>query len=88
MGPAGTQLLARSPGRHSVCGTAVPMWMNGAHPTAADGEVSRQVCTYWSGNPCWRETTIQVKACPAGFYVYKLPRAPHCNLAYCGDRGP
>ncbi|XP_066283357.1 uncharacterized protein [Branchiostoma lanceolatum] len=86
MGPAGTQLLARNPGRNDVCGTAVPMWMNGTHPTAADGEVSRQVCGYWgSSNPCRWETSIQVKACPAGHYVYKLPRPPGCNLAYCGD---
>ncbi|CAH1247198.1 DMBT1 [Branchiostoma lanceolatum] len=89
MGPAGTQLLARSPGRHLVCGTHVPMWMDGTHPTAADGEVSRQVCAYWgSSNPCRYPATIHVKACRAGYYVYKLPRAPACNLAYCGYRDP
>ncbi|XP_066283358.1 uncharacterized protein [Branchiostoma lanceolatum] len=85
MGPAGTQLLARSPGRSGVCGFATPMWMNGTHPAAADGEVSRQVCAYFWGAPCGWETTIQVKACRAGYYVYKLPRAPACSYGYCGD---
>ncbi|CAH1247231.1 PKD1L3 [Branchiostoma lanceolatum] len=84
MGPAGSVMPTQRPATTHVCGTYAPMWMNGAHPTAADGVVSRQVCEYWSGNPCRWETTIQVKACPAGYYIYKLPRAPACDLAYCG----
>ncbi|XP_078576489.1 uncharacterized protein LOC144862097 [Branchiostoma floridae x Branchiostoma japonicum] len=85
MGPAGSQMPSQRPATIHVCGTDAPMWLNGTHPTVADGEVSRQVCAYWSGNPCRWQVTIQVKACPAGYYVYKLPRAPACYLAYCGE---
>ncbi|XP_066304360.1 oncoprotein-induced transcript 3 protein-like [Branchiostoma lanceolatum] len=88
MGPAGTNMPTQRPATTTVCGTHAPMWMNGAHPTAADGAVSRQVCAFYTGNPCRWETTIQVKACRAGYYVYRLPRAPACHLAYCGDTGP
>ncbi|KAI8513949.1 hypothetical protein Bbelb_082730 [Branchiostoma belcheri] len=66
------------------CGTHGPVWMNGQHPSVADGEVSRQVCGYWSGNPCVWSKTIQVKACSAGYYVYKLPGVQSCHYAYCG----
>ncbi|XP_078660004.1 uncharacterized protein LOC144904743 [Branchiostoma floridae x Branchiostoma belcheri] len=72
MGPAGTQMPTQSPATSYRCGTNVPMWMNGAHPTVADGEVSRRACGYWSGS-CRLSRTIQVKACRAGYYVYKLP---------------
>ncbi|XP_019639071.1 PREDICTED: oncoprotein-induced transcript 3 protein-like, partial [Branchiostoma belcheri] len=87
MGPAGTQMPTQSPGTMNVCGTYAPMWMNGTHPTVADGEVSRQACAYWQGNACRYPTTIQVKACRAGYYVYKLPRVPWCSLVYCGESG-
>ncbi|XP_078660005.1 uncharacterized protein LOC144904744 [Branchiostoma floridae x Branchiostoma belcheri] len=85
MGPAGTQMPTQRPATTHVCGTHVPMWMNGAHPTVADGEVSRQACAYWTGNPCILSRTIQVKACSAGYYVYKLPSPPGCHYAYCGE---
>ncbi|XP_078576488.1 uncharacterized protein LOC144862096 [Branchiostoma floridae x Branchiostoma japonicum] len=88
MGPAGSQMPTQRPATTHVCGTHAPMWLNGAHPTVGAGEVSRQVCAYWGGNPCRWQVTIQVKACPAGYYVYKLPRAPECSLAYCGETDP
>ncbi|XP_035670256.1 uncharacterized protein LOC118411873 [Branchiostoma floridae] len=87
MGLAGSQMLTRNPGRTSTCGATYPTWMNGTHPTPADGEVSRQVCSYrYSGDSCRYPATIQVKACRAGYYVYKLPRRS-CSYGYCGDTG-
>ncbi|XP_078576486.1 scavenger receptor cysteine-rich domain-containing protein DMBT1-like [Branchiostoma floridae x Branchiostoma japonicum] len=87
MGAAGSQMLTRYPGRTSTCGTHYPTWMNGTHPTPADGNVSRQVCSYrYSSDPCRYPATIQVKACRAGYYVYKLPRRS-CSYGYCGDTG-
>eukprot|EP00058_Branchiostoma_floridae_P016459 XP_002601947.1 hypothetical protein BRAFLDRAFT_86431 [Branchiostoma floridae] len=87
MGLAGSQMLTRNPERGTTCGTSTPIWMNGTHPTPADGEVSRQVCSYWySRNPCRYPATIQVKACRGGYYVYKLPSTRnYCNYGYCGD---
>ncbi|XP_078698216.1 oncoprotein-induced transcript 3 protein-like isoform X2 [Branchiostoma floridae x Branchiostoma belcheri] len=82
--PAGTSMPTQRPQSTHRCGTHAPMWMNGQHPSVADGEVSRQACAYWSGRPCRWSTTIQVKACSAGYYVYKLPRVNHCYLGYCG----
>ncbi|CAB4036799.1 Hypothetical predicted protein, partial [Paramuricea clavata] len=34
------------------CGTHAPGWMNGAHPTVADGKVTRKVCYTWINGCC------------------------------------
>ena len=66
------------------CGTHAPLWLNGSHPRPEDGIVIRQVCgSYQSGCCQFKPPSIQVKACPGNYTVYKLV-APHvCNLAYC-----
>ncbi|XP_066275398.1 oncoprotein-induced transcript 3 protein-like [Branchiostoma lanceolatum] len=87
MSPAGTQMPTQSPGRNDVCGTRAPIWMDGVHPTVADGEVSRRACAYWNGIRCAEQFTIQVKACSGGYYVYKLPMAPGGCTGYCGEGG-
>ncbi|XP_035669157.1 neurogenic locus notch homolog protein 1-like [Branchiostoma floridae] len=87
-GAAGNAMPTQAPPSNYRCGTDAPMWMNGQHPTLADGEVSRQVCASWSGNPCFRQTTIQVRACSGGYFVYKLPIVPACSLVYCGVCSP
>ncbi|CAH1274736.1 TIE1 [Branchiostoma lanceolatum] len=84
-GPAGHAMPTKAPPSVYRCGTDAPMWMNGTHPTLADGEVSRQVCVYWSGNTCNWQTNIKVRACRTGYFVYKLPAAPGCYRAYCGE---
>ena len=33
------------------CGTSAPGWLNGAHPTVAEGVVNRQVCYSWLSCP-------------------------------------
>ncbi|KAL2101854.1 hypothetical protein ACEWY4_003615 [Coilia grayii] len=70
------------------CGTAAPIWMNGPHPSPADGEVTRQLCTSWTGSCChpsYPLPSIQVKACPGNYIVYKLVDPVRCTLAYCAD---
>ncbi|XP_077350261.1 uromodulin-like [Lithobates pipiens] len=69
------------------CNTYTPVWMNGAHPVITDGIVNRMACTHWGGTCCYWTSTIQVKACPLGYYVYKLIRTPGsvCPLIYCTD---
>ncbi|XP_019636817.1 PREDICTED: oncoprotein-induced transcript 3 protein-like [Branchiostoma belcheri] len=85
MEPAGTVMPTEAPPESHRCGTHAPMWMNGQHPTRADGAVSRKACAYWDGNTCTWSTTIHVLACPHGYFVYKLPKSPACSLVYCGS---
>ena len=78
------------PGNH--CGTAASGWLNGAHPTVAEGVVTRRVCYhnyhnylwYWSSNCCRWSNSIRVRNCGA-FFVYELQNPPACNLRYCGN---
>ncbi|PIN99449.1 hypothetical protein AB205_0015570, partial [Aquarana catesbeiana] len=69
------------------CNTHAPVWMNGTHPVITDGIVNRTACANWGGNCCYWTSTIQVKACPLGYYVYKLIRTPGsgCSLTYCTE---
>ncbi|KAI8500927.1 Oncoprotein-induced transcript 3 protein [Branchiostoma belcheri] len=88
MGAAGDHMLTQRPPSTSRCGASVPMWMNGTHPSVADGVVSRQACGYWSFDPCRVSKTIQVKACSGGFCVYQLPSTRSCSYVYCGETDP
>ncbi|XP_035689701.1 uncharacterized protein LOC118424994 [Branchiostoma floridae] len=85
-GPAGNLMPTASPGLNH-CGTAVPVWLNGPHPTFPDGVVTRQACGFFFGEVCHYSWDIQVAACPAGFYVYYLMPPPQCNIAYCVENG-
>ena len=81
-GATGTMMPTLAvPVRH--CGTHVPGWMNGKHPTKNEGAVSRKVCLHWSNIVCRWNIHITVRNC-GSFYVYKLPRTPTCALRYCG----
>ena len=68
------------------CGTYAPGWLNGEHPTVAEGVVTRRVCYHypWSRNCCYPSNNITVRNCGA-FFVYKLQKTPFCNLRYCGN---
>ena len=66
------------------CGTNIPLWLNGPHPRPEDGIVTREVCGSLDGNCCqFKPPSIQVKACPGNYTVYKLEDPPHCHVAYC-----
>ncbi|XP_067310863.1 uncharacterized protein [Pseudorasbora parva] len=68
------------------CGTYVPLWLNGGHPTVEDGVVTRDVCGHWSNNCCYFQSNpIQVKACPGDYYIYKFVHPTSCSLAYCAE---
>ena len=67
-----------------LCGTEVPGWLSGGHPTVAQGIVSRKVCFHWSQDCCHLSRIVKVRNCGA-FYVYELTSSPDCNLRYCGD---
>ena len=66
------------------CGTHAPGWLDGSHPSAEEGIVTRRVCYHWSSNCCYRKNEIQIKKCN-GFYVYRLIKLPECDLRYCGS---
>ncbi|XP_041432232.1 uromodulin-like [Xenopus laevis] len=67
------------------CNTVAPMWLNGSHPIETDGIVSRTVCAHGQYDCCQWSSTVQIKACPGGYHVYKLNRTPTCSMAYCTD---
>ena len=82
-GAAGKQMPTRCVARNH-CGTHAPGWLNGRHPTVAQGIVQRTVCFSWTRGCCQWSRVIRVQNCGA-FFVYELSRTPTCSLRYCGD---
>ncbi len=83
-GAAGTRMPTSCPPINR-CNTQAPGWLNGGHPTVADGQVTRQVCYHWSSSCCQWPDNIQVRNC-GSFYVYYLsPPSAGCNLRFCTD---
>ncbi|XP_036420918.1 uncharacterized protein LOC118804533 [Colossoma macropomum] len=69
-----------------MCGTDVPLWLNGSHPRLEDGVVTRKVCGSWNNDCCYfKSYPIQVKACPGNYYVYEFVSPSVCLSAYCAD---
>ena len=83
-GDAGDKIPNTRPSHTHLCGTHAPGWISGGNPAVADGEVTRSVCYFWSGNDCRWNNSIKVRNCGA-FYVYKLQKPPVCWLRYCGE---
>lgn len=81
-GAAGNKMAPSCP-TINRCGTHATGWLNGGHPSTADGQASRKVCFHWSENCCNWSTNIKVTNC-GSYYVYYLHRTPACNLRYCG----
>ncbi|CAH3194098.1 unnamed protein product, partial [Porites evermanni] len=67
-GSAGTRMPTSCPPEYR-CNTYAAGWLNGGHPTVADGQVSRRVCF--------------LRNC-GSYYVYYLNGTPGCDLRYCG----
>ncbi|KAI4878991.1 hypothetical protein NFI96_020505 [Prochilodus magdalenae] len=79
-------LMPESCVSEGMCGTDVPLWLNGSHPRLEDGIVTRRVCGSWSGDCCYfRSFPIRVKACPGNYYVYEFVSPNYCSSAYCAD---
>ncbi len=70
------------------CGGYTGLSLSGSHPTLEDGVVTREVLgSYMWSNQCddYRSSSIQVKACPGDYYVYKLVK-PDLSIympSYC-----
>lgn len=80
-GSAGTSMPESCPAELH-CTTHAPGWLNGIHPTVAEGEVTRTVCYHYNGSCCYWSNTIKVLNCGA-FYVYELKPTTGCSLRYC-----
>ena len=65
------------------CGTKYPIWLNGSHPTVADGVVTLTVCYSDYGGCCFHSQIIKVKNC-SSYYVYELI---FLGSRYCGNAG-
>ncbi|XP_036071298.1 oncoprotein-induced transcript 3 protein isoform X2 [Oryzias melastigma] len=66
------------------CGTHAPVWLNGSHPQLQDGVVTLPVCASFNDNCCQWNASVDVKACPGGYFVYRLPKPAVCFHVYCG----
>ena len=63
-------------------------WLDGTHPTVAEGIVQRKVCfsqrvSQFFNDCCNQAKTISVRNCGA-FYVYRLDPSDH-HSRYCGN---
>ena len=68
------------------CNTEMPGWLNGSHPSVAEGNVTRTACFNGSSSCCHSSVEIEIRNC-SGFYVYKLVEVPSCPMRYCGAYG-
>ena len=68
------------------CGTKYPGWLNGRHPTVAEGVVTRTVCYNGYSDCCDDSNIIKVKNC-SSYYVYELLRTRYSFSRYCGNAG-
>ncbi|KAL9961270.1 hypothetical protein ACROYT_G030179 [Oculina patagonica] len=82
-GDAGTKMPTKCPPTHA-CDTHAPGWLNGGHPTVAEGKVTRQVCFHWGDSCCKWSTNTEVRDC-GSYYVYYFRDTPACSLRYCGS---
>ena len=80
-GAAGTKMVTTCPPM-SRCDTTLPVWLNGDHPTVADGKVTRQFCIHIAGNCCYNSINIRVKNC-GSYFIYQLHYPGRCNARYC-----
>ena len=68
------------------CGTSDPGWLNGSHPTVAEGVVTRTVCYSDYSGCCLSRNIIKVKNC-SSYYVYELQKTLSRLSRYCGNAG-
>ena len=83
VGAAGKQMPTRCVPKYH-CGTHAAGWLNGAHPTVAQGIVQRTVCFSWTSGCCQWSRVIRVQNCGA-FFVYEFSGTPGCHFRYCGE---
>ena len=89
-GGAGTQMAEACPKMYS-CSTNSSGWLNGTHPTVAEGIVQRKVCfskslSRFFKDCCYHSKHTSVRNCGA-FYVYRLDPSDYYSR-YCSNGLP
>ena len=82
--PAGDRMPEFNPGILH-CGTYIPIWLNGDHPTSVGVKVDRIACATipWKWPPgCGEWFNIKVINC-GSFFLYQLKEPKYCTYAYC-----
>ena len=80
-GDAGDTLLMSAPSPDS-CGTGLPGWFNGTHPALLYATEDASLCFAMEHDDCVISLGFEVSRCD-GFFVYRLPDVPSCNMGYC-----
>ncbi|XP_076453486.1 von Willebrand factor D and EGF domain-containing protein-like [Babylonia areolata] len=70
----------------------VPVWIDGTHPSVADGMVTRRACANFGNRLastlcCDHHLNVGIRNC-SSFYVYYLYPTPTCPVAYCAETYP
>jgi hypothetical protein len=82
---AGNTMPTENPGTRR-CGTYVPIWFSGEHPTEENVVVNATACAavpFVLPIGCGVSYDIKVVKCPGNFYLYRLKEPKECSLAYC-----
>ena len=83
-GDAGTKMMTACPSINK-CGGMFTAWLNGDHPTVAQGSVKKKLCLRMSepGDCCDESYTTDVKNC-GSYFIYNLLPWFTCDCRYCG----
>ena len=85
---AGTTMRTSCPAM-DACGTVKPGWLDGDHPSASDGRVTRKVCfkdvVGVQPNCCHSSAFIKVRNCSSYIVYYLNGTGTTCPAAYCGS---
>ena len=75
-GAAGTRMPTSCSPTHR-CNSHLPGWLSGAHPTQADGQVTRTVFFHWHSDCCYKSITVKVIC-----YIYYINGTSWCHLRF------
>ena len=84
---AGNKMPTQNPG-FGVCGTYVPIWMRGTHPTTDNVVKNATACgavPFVFPLGCGYSYAIKVIKC-GNFFLYRLKEPQVCYVAYCAGK--
>eukprot|EP00088_Acartia_fossae_P069992 TRINITY_DN9256_c0_g1_i1.p1 TRINITY_DN9256_c0_g1~~TRINITY_DN9256_c0_g1_i1.p1 ORF type:complete len:187 (-),score=0.28 TRINITY_DN9256_c0_g1_i1:176-736(-) len=81
IGPSGTRMPESSP-EENHCGTFIPGWVAGLHPTTPGETKDVTVCFHKGKVGCEDKVNAKITNCN-GYFVYNLPDTPEKDQRYC-----
>ena len=84
---AGDMMPTENPGSN-VCGTYIPIWFKGTHPTTDNVVMNATACAalpFVFPFGCGTSYDIKVIKC-GSFYLYRLKDPKQCQFAYCAGK--